>query len=76
MRHGLLTGRRSVEKLFDSAVLERVLIRDGHIAEARLKEPFDGLFSEPKFEYDDVGGRYRTRTDDLLLVRQLLYQLS
>jgi hypothetical protein len=32
---------------------ERVLVRDGHIAEAQYKEPFDGLFSEPKFEYGD-----------------------
>jgi hypothetical protein len=48
-------GDRS-RKLFNSAVLERVLVRDGHIAEAEYKEPFDGLFVEPKFEYEDVVG--------------------
>jgi hypothetical protein len=31
-----------------------VLVRDGHVPEAEYKEPFDVLFSEPKFEYDDV----------------------
>jgi hypothetical protein len=32
----------------------RVLVRDGHVVEAAYKEPFDLLFPEPKFEYDDV----------------------
>jgi len=29
----------------------------GHVAEAAYKEPFDLLFTVPKFEYDDVVGR-------------------
>ena len=29
---------------------------DGHVVEAAYKEPFDLLFSVPKFEYDDVVG--------------------
>jgi hypothetical protein len=44
-------------KRFHSAVIERVLIRDGHIAEAQYKEPLNGFFAEPKFEYEDFGGR-------------------
>jgi hypothetical protein len=49
-----VTGR---EKRFHSAVIERVLIRDGHIAEAQYKEPSNGFFAEPKFEYEAFGGR-------------------
>ena len=41
-------------KLFNSAVLERVVVRNGHVTEAEYKEPFDELFSEPKFEYEDL----------------------
>lgn len=43
-------------KLYNAAVLEQVLVRDGHVTEAAYKEPFDLLFSEPKFEYADVVG--------------------
>jgi site-specific DNA recombinase len=41
-------------KLFNTAVLDQVQVRDGHVVEAGYKEPFDLLFSVPKFEYDDV----------------------
>jgi site-specific DNA recombinase len=44
-------------KLFNTAVLDQVHVRDGHVVEAGYKEPFDLLFSVPKFEYDDVVGR-------------------
>jgi len=44
-------------KLFNAAVLDQVHVRDGHLVEAGYKEPFDLLFSVPKFEYDDVVGR-------------------
>jgi len=45
-------------KLFNAAVLDQVHVRDGHLVEAGYKEPFDLLFSVPKFEYGDlVGGR-------------------
>ena len=41
-------------KLFNTAVLDQVHVRDGHVVEAGYKEPFDLLFTVPKFEYDDV----------------------
>jgi len=44
-------------RLFNAAVLDQVHVRDGHVAEAAYKEPFDLLFAVPKFEYDDVVGR-------------------
>jgi hypothetical protein len=44
-------------KLYNAAVLDRVLIRDGRIVEAAYHEPFDGLFAVPKFEYETVVGR-------------------
>jgi site-specific DNA recombinase len=44
-------------KLYNAAVLDRVLIRDGHVVEVAYREPFDGLFALPKFEYETVVGR-------------------
>lgn len=41
-------------RLFNKAVFEKVLIRDGHIAEAEFREPFDGLLSLTGFEYATV----------------------
>ena len=41
-------------KLFNSAVLESVRVREGHVTEAKYQEPFDVLFGAPKFEYGDV----------------------
>ncbi|MBF6557007.1 MAG: recombinase zinc beta ribbon domain-containing protein [Acidimicrobiales bacterium] len=43
-------------KLFNTAVFDRVLVRDGHVTEMAYKEPFELLFSVPKFEYDDLVG--------------------
>ena len=40
-----------------AAVLDEVRVRDGHVVDAASKEPFDLLFSPPKFEYGDVVGR-------------------
>ena len=37
-----------------SSIYRTRTVRDGHVVEAAYKEPFDLLFSEPKFEYDDV----------------------
>ncbi len=47
-------GSDRTRRLFNAAVLEDVRVRGGHIVEAAYKEPFDLLFSVPKFEYDDV----------------------
>ena len=41
-------------RLLNAAVLDEVHVRDGHVVDAAYKEPFDLLFSSPKFEYDDV----------------------
>ena len=41
-------------RLLNATVLDEVHVRDGHVVEAAYKEPFDLLFSSPKFEYDDV----------------------
>ena len=49
-------GSDRTRKLFNTAVLDDVRVRDGHVAEAAYKEPFDLLFIVPKFEYDDVVG--------------------
>ncbi|MDA8356734.1 MAG: hypothetical protein M0Z95_10670, partial [Actinomycetota bacterium] len=46
-------------KLLNAAVLDKVHVRAGHVVEAAYKEPFDLLFSSPKFEYGDVVGRER-----------------
>jgi hypothetical protein len=40
-------------RLFNNAVFETVLVRDGKAAEARYCEPFDVLFSSRRFEYGD-----------------------
>ena len=50
-------GGDRTRRLFNAAVLDEVHVRDGHVVEAAYKEPFDVLFSLPKFEYDDVVGR-------------------
>ena len=47
-------GGDRTRRLLNSAVLDEVHVRDGHVVEAAYKEPFDLLFSVPKFEYDDV----------------------
>jgi len=47
-------GGDRTRRLFNAAVLDEVHVRDGHVVEAAYKEPFDLLFSVPKFEYDDV----------------------
>jgi site-specific DNA recombinase len=49
-------GGDRTRRLFNAAVLDEVHVRDGHVVEAAYKEPFDLLFSVPKFEYDDVVG--------------------
>ena len=43
-------------RLLNAAVLDEVRVRDGHVVDAAYKEPFDVLFSSPKFEYGDVVG--------------------
>jgi hypothetical protein len=43
-------------RLFNNAVFEAVLVRDGKAAEARCCEPFDLLFSSRRFEYGDLAG--------------------
>lgn len=46
-------GGDRTRRLFNAAVLAQVNVRDGHVVEAAYKEPFDLLFSSPKFEYGD-----------------------
>ena len=41
-------------RLFNTAVIDEIRVRDGHVVDAAYKEPFDLLFSLPQFEYDDV----------------------
>ncbi len=53
---GYRRGSDRTRKLFNAAVLDEVHVRDGHVVEATYKEPFDQLFSSPKFEYGDVVG--------------------
>ena len=43
-------------RLLNAAVLDEVHVRAGHVVEPTYKEPFDLLFSSPKFEYGDVVG--------------------
>ncbi len=42
--------------LFNQAVFEQLLVRDGRVAEARYLAPFDLLFTRPEFEYHDLVG--------------------
>ena len=44
----------SRRKEFNTAVLEEVLVRDGHVVNVAYQAPFDLLFAMPKFEYEDV----------------------
>ena len=44
-------------KLSNTAVIDEIRVRDGRVAEAVYKEPFDLLFAVPKFEYGDAVGR-------------------
>jgi hypothetical protein len=49
--------RRATEKtraLFNQAVFEQLLVRDGRIAEGRYGSPFDLLFNLQEFEYHDL----------------------
>ena len=41
-------------RLLNTALIDQVHVRDGHIIEAAYKEPFELLFSSPKFEYGDL----------------------
>jgi hypothetical protein len=41
---------------FTTVVFEGVLVRDGKVAEATFREPFDLLFSPRRFEYGDLAG--------------------
>jgi hypothetical protein len=67
-------AREKTRRLFNNAVFEAVLVRDGKAAEARYREPFDVLFTSQRFEYGDLAGkalRYsnyqttRSRLDEL-----------
>ena len=53
---GYRRGSDRTRKLFNAAVLDEVHVRDGQVVEATYKEPFDLLFSSPKFEYGDAVG--------------------
>ncbi len=46
----------TTRRLFNNAVFEAVLVRDGKAAEARYCEPFDLPFSSQRFEYGDLAG--------------------
>jgi hypothetical protein len=50
-------GGDRTRRLFNTAILDEVHVRDGHVGEVAHKEPFDLLFSMPKFEYGDLVGR-------------------
>jgi hypothetical protein len=39
---------------YNSSVLSRVAVRDGHVTEPHYQESFDVLFSVPRFEYGTV----------------------
>jgi site-specific DNA recombinase len=53
---GYRRAGNTTRKLFNAAVLQKVAVRDGHVTEAEYQEPFDLLFSVPKFEYGTVVG--------------------
>jgi hypothetical protein len=59
VRQRLPTGQRSHQEAPQQRRARHALVRNGHLAEARYKEPFDVLFSEPKFEYDLLVGAGR-----------------
>jgi hypothetical protein len=53
-------------KLYNTAVLQKVLVRDGHATKPEYQEPFDVLFFVPRFEYGmspgaEAGPRCGTR---------------
>jgi site-specific DNA recombinase len=54
-------GSDRTRRLFDAAVLDEVRVRDGHVVEVGYKEPFDLLFSVPKFEYGLFGSQRGAR---------------
>jgi hypothetical protein len=41
---------------FNTAVFEQLLVREGRVAEARYRAPFDLLFAVPRFEYQCLVG--------------------
>lgn len=41
-------------RLLNAAVLDQVHVRESHVVEAAYEEPFDLLFSSPKFEHGYV----------------------
>jgi hypothetical protein len=62
----------SRRKEFNTAVLEEVLVRDGHVVNAAYQAPFDLLFAMPKFEYEDVVEAKGLEPSNLLTASQFL----
>jgi hypothetical protein len=56
-------------RLFNNAVFEAVLVRDGKVAEARFREPFDLLFSTSRFEHGHLAGERGFEPSDRLSQR-------
>lgn len=54
--HGYRRAGDRTRRLYNIAILQRVLVRNGHITEPEYREPFDVLFSVPKFEYGTAVG--------------------
>jgi hypothetical protein len=68
-------GGDRTRRLFNAAVLDQVHVRDGHVIEAAYKEPFDLLFSVPKFEYDDVVDLRREFSNSVPSAKSLVKRL-
>jgi hypothetical protein len=45
LRPGIPLGQRRTRKLYNVAVFDRLLVRDGAIAEVKYREPFELIFN-------------------------------
>jgi hypothetical protein len=68
-----------LEPIIEATTAEPVaetLTTSGGVDGGAFVKVFEALFSRPSSNNGQVGGADRTRTDDFLLAKQVLYQLS
>ena len=56
MPHGRLRISGQVYRVFNAAVFDRLLVRDGQITEVRYRAPFGAIFGTEKFEQRSLVG--------------------
>ena len=63
-------------KMFNTAVFERLDVKDGRLSGQEYRPPFDDIFNVPEFEYETGVEAMGIEPTNLLHAMQALYQLS